>query len=160
VVRENVSAPDVIDFETGLDVLGYRSIIATSNAASYTGQNRVREIVIGCSEITRYSEFTELFERYCRSRIDSPKYSAAESYPCLTTHPWRYDTRDGYVWEEGSKRLRVADEQEREILSGFPEDWLTGLSFRTVARITGNAMIPQQVLPILQTIAEVERRTG
>jgi len=48
VLRENVPAPDVTDFTASLDMLGYRSVIITTNAYPYTGQNRTREIIVGC----------------------------------------------------------------------------------------------------------------
>lgn len=157
VVRENVPAPDVIDFEAALDVLGYRSVITTSNAAPYTGQNRTREIIVGCAQAARMRKFSMLYEQYSREGIDQAKHYQTEAYPCLTTHPWRYDARDGYVWEEGATALRVADADERTRLAGFSDGWLDGLSWRAVVRLTGNAVVPQQAYPIFKAIAEVEK---
>lgn len=155
VVRENVVASDVIDFAAALDVLGYRSVITTSNAAPYTGQNRTREIIVGHLKEAWIRKFELLYKQYCNEGIDKAKHYQTEAYPCLTTHPWRYDARDGYVWEEGTSALRVADADERVRLAGFPDGWLDGLSFRTVARLTGNAVVPQQAYPIFRAIAEM-----
>lgn len=156
ILRENVPASDVIDFKTGLDVLGYRTIIVTTNAAAYTGQNRIREIIVGCIESPGSCRFIKLFERYSRSRNIEKMHKKAEGYPCLTTHAYRYDPRDGYIWD-GQGALRVADNEERERLAGFPVGWLDGLFRATVARLTGNAVVSAGVEPILKVIAEIER---
>ena len=155
VLRENVPASDVIDFETSLDVLGYERIIGTSNAYEATGQNRTREFIIGCPSSSAKSRLILLLKQNGSNRNPETKSNKAEGYPCLTTHPWRYDARDGYMWD-GGPSLRVADRTERERLSGFPEGWTDSLSWRAMARVTGNAVVPQQVLPILRAIARVE----
>ncbi len=155
VVRENVPASDVIDFETALDVLRYERTIVTSNAYMATGQNRLREFVVGCPTPTAKSRFILFLEQNGGKGSVETKRFEAEGYPCLTTHPWRYDARDGYIWE-GGPSLRVADRTERERLSGFPEGWTDGLSWRRMATVTGNAVVPQQVYPILRAIADIE----
>lgn len=153
VLRENVPAPDVVDFETALDVLGYRPVIVTTNAAAYTGQRRIREFVVGCpSEIGR-SGILDILERQCSKRIDSTKCKLESFVPCLTTHPRRYGRGDCFVYEG---KMRVFDSLERTRLAGFPDLWLEGLGHYTVARLTGNAVVPAQCEPILQAIAKVE----
>ena len=155
VLRENVPASDVIDFEAGLDVLGYGAIIMETNACAYTGQNRQREFIIGCVEKTWISGFQKLYFRYRNEGIAQAIGKKTEGYPCLTTHAYRYDSRDGYIWD-GQGALRIADSEERTKLAGFPLGWLDGLSRSAVARLTGNAVVPAQVLPILRAIARVE----
>ena len=154
VLRENVPASDDKDFYAALELLGYRSIIIRTNAYSYTAQNRTRDIIVGCSEETKSIQFRLHFERQSRKRFDTSKYRKEEGYPCLTTHNKRYDSRDGYIWD-GSGSLRVADSDERTKLAGFPDGWLDGLSNTAVARVTGNAIVPQVAYEILRCIRAV-----
>ncbi len=158
VVRENVPASDDVDFEAALDVLGYKSIIITTNAAPYTGQNRQRDFIIGSIEKAWISKFQKFYFRYRNEGITQASSKKTEGYPCLTTHAYRYDSRDGYVWD-GQGALRVADSDEREKLAGFPIGWFDGLSQTAVARLTGNAVVSYQCLPILRAIVEIERCT-
>ncbi len=155
VLRENVPAPDVIDFETALDVLGYRTIIVKSNAAPYTGQRRIREFIVGCSSATRRSKFKNTFKRQCGKGIDAQSNKKEASAYCLTTNPKRYSSQDNFIWDSG--KIRILDQAERIKLAGLPDDWLDGLSQTAVARVTANAVVPAQCYPILRAIAEIER---
>lgn len=157
VLRENVPAPDDKDFSTALEVLGYGTVIIRTDANSYTGQNRKRDIIVGCLEETKMREFRKLYFRSGGNGNDKPKYENMETatYPCLTTHPARYDSRDGYIWD-GSGKLRSADQDERTRLTGFPDGWLDGLSKTATCRLTGNALVPQVVVPIMEAIKEIE----
>lgn len=155
VLRENVPASDDKDFSAGLEILGYRTVIIRTNAFAFTGQNRTRDIIVGCNQKASAEKFRFHFERQSRKGIDKKKYQKAEGYPCLTTHPCRYDARDGYIWD-GSGRLRTADKDERTKLAGFPAGWLEGLSKTAVARVAGNAVVPQVVVPIMEAIKEID----
>lgn len=156
VLRENVPASDDIDFYTTLEVLGYRSVIINTNAKTFTGQSRPRDIIVGCSRGWKMQRFRAIYQRHGSSRVDKKKSKNMPKslHPCLTTHPARYDSRDGYIWD-GSGKIRTANQGERERLSGFPVGWLDGLSKTAVCRATGNAVVPQIVVPIMEAIKEV-----
>jgi len=154
VLRENVPASDDQDFIACLELLGYRTVIIRTNSYPVTGQNRTRDIIVGCNQKTKAEKFRFHFERQSRKRINLQKHKKAEGYPCLTTHPCRYDARDGYIWD-GAGRLRTADKDERTKLAGFPAGWLDGLSKTAVARVTGNAIVPQVVVPIMKAIKKI-----
>lgn len=155
VLRENVPASDDKDFCAALELLGYRTIIVRTNSYPFTAQNRTRDIVVGCSNASKASAFRQHFEQQSRKRFNKTKYQKAEGYPCLTTLAHRYDSRDGYIWD-GGERLRVADKNERTKLAGFPNGWLDGLSKTAIARVTGNAVVPQTIYPIMLAIKEID----
>jgi site-specific DNA-cytosine methylase len=177
VLRENVPASDDKDFCVGLELLGYRTIIIRTNAYPFTGQNRTRDIIVGCNQTAKADKFRFHFERQSRKGLNTKKHNQAEGYPCLTTNPCRYDARDGYIWdcwptltarqggaiiedgyicETGRRGLRVADSDERTALAGFPSGWLDGLSKTAVARVTGNAIVPAVAAEIMKTIKQIE----
>jgi len=153
VLRENVPASDDTHFQTALELLGYRTVVIRANAAPFTGQNRVRDFIVGCVEDAGIRGFEKSYVRQGGLRPVETGQGAEEGYPCLTTHDRRYDARDGYIWE-GRGYLRVADRDERTKLSGFPEGWLGGLSNTRVARVTGNAVVPQVAEAIGRIIKE------
>ena len=155
VVRENVLAPDDIDFNTALELLGYRTIIIRANAFSITAQNRTRDFIVGCHKECKITNLRELFKRQSGYWLDTKGNKKAEGYPCLTTHRKRYDSRDGYIWD--GERLRVADKNERTKLAGFPEGWVNGFSETACAKMFGNAVIPQIVEIIGRAIMKAEK---
>lgn len=155
VLRENVPAPDVVDFETGLDVLGYRTVIVVTNAVLYTGQRRIREFVVGCPSETGRSGIMDILEQQSGEGINKAEHQKAFSIHCLPTRPKTYNSNDGFVYE---RKMRVLDSLERTRFAGFPDKWLEGLGHYTVARLTGNAVVPAQCEPILQAIAKIENQ--
>lgn len=143
VVRENVLAPDDVDFVAGLESLGYGSVIVRGDAAPFTGQSRVRDYIVGCNSSRRgcLSQFASQF-------IDGAgphpsRLGKREVAPALTCHRTRYDSRDCYVWEPDHAALRILDRREREALAGFPLGWTDGLSDAASAACLGNAAVPQ-----------------
>jgi len=157
VVRENVPASDDIDFVTALEILGYHTVIIRANAAAVTGQNRERDFIVGCPEKARLCKFIELCIRQSSNRDDTTECNQAKGYPCLSANRARWDARDGYVWD-GSGRLRVADKDERGRLAGLPSGWLDGLSETAVARVCGNAVVPQIAEWLGRRIIEADER--
>lgn len=154
VVRENVPSSDDIDFTTALEMLGYRTIIVSTNSAKITAQNRERDFIVGCNNENRFKRFLAVLPKHkINKRYAETKYEKTPAYPCLTTHPSRWDSRDGYIWT--GNKLRVASVEERLKLTGFPSNWLDGLPKSTAARMLGNAIVPQVAYIIMQKIKEV-----
>jgi site-specific DNA-cytosine methylase len=150
VVRENVPAPDSKDFIAALEALGYRAVIIRSDAATFTGQSRQRDFIVGASESAWHS-----FDGFLSKFEDGPgpyttRLGTRQVAPALTTHRTRYDSRDCYIWEGG--RLRILDGEEREAFAGFPPGWLAGLSEAACATVCGNAAVPANVAAIGRAI--------
>ena len=53
--------------------------------------------------------------------------------------------------------VRIADSEERRQLAGFPIGWLDGFSKTCVARMTGNAVVPQVAYKIMEAIVAAEK---
>jgi len=149
VVRENVPASDDVDFVACLEMLGYRTVIISTNAAMLTAQNRERDFIVGCYPENYRSFIQAIPVSQNDKRYAETKYQKTPAYPVLTTHPCRWDSRDGYVWDGFG--LRVADSEERRQLTGFPSGWFDGLSKTAVARMTGNAV----VVPVAEAIGKI-----
>jgi len=154
VVRENVPASDDVHFSTALEAIGYRTVIVSTNAVNATAQNRERDFIVGCPEKS-YKSFIEALP-VCENgkRYAETKHQKTPAYPVLTTHPCRWDARDGYIWDGSG--IRVADSEERCRLAGLPMGWLDGLSKTAVAKMTGNAVVPQVAYKIIKAIKDVD----
>ncbi|MGR3220745.1 MAG: DNA cytosine methyltransferase [Candidatus Anammoxibacter sp.] len=155
VVRENVPAPDDKDFTTALEMLGYRTAIVRTDAASVTGQSRQRDFVIGAGKKAWHS-FDDVVANFKGgSGGYTTRFGTRQIIPALTTHRMRYDSRDCYIWE-GGNRLRILDGEERETFAGFPTGWLAGLSETAYAAVCGNAVVPEVVAMIGRPIMAAE----
>jgi len=157
VVRENVPASDDVHFTAALESIRYRSVIISTNAAKITAQNRERDFIVANRDPAKIYRFIQMLPISKNGRrYAETKYQKTPAYPVLTTHPCRWDARDGYIWD--GQGLRVADSQERVALTGLPHGYLDGLSKTCVAQMTGNAVVPQVAYEIIKTIKEVEKR--
>ncbi|MFH2074668.1 MAG: DNA cytosine methyltransferase, partial [Pseudomonadota bacterium] len=152
VVRENVPAPDDVDFVAGLGTLGYGSIIVRANADTHTGQCRQRDIIVGCYK-TRGRDIRKCFPNFQDGAgTYTTRLGTREIIPALTTHRTRYDSRDCYIFD--NSRLRILDSEERERFAGFPSGWTAGFSPATRARMLGNSIVPQVAYEIIKAIME------
>lgn len=142
VVRENVPAPDAVDFAAGLEAIGYRVSALALDARDFTGQSRRREYLLGCpgSDAARRFEqavsVAAVGEGFSASRAEEETAIAA----CLTAHPMRLAAEDTYCWEPGVGRLRVLTGDEADALQGFPRGWTAGAPERVRRMMCGNAV--------------------
>lgn len=150
VLRENVPASDDCHFTAALEYLGYRTVIISTNSASLTAQNRERDIIVGCPKEAYGKFISSLPISKNGKRYAETKYKKMPAYPVLTTHPCRWDARDGYIFD--GIGIRVADSEERCQLAGFPVGWFKDLPKTTVARMTGNIVVPQIITIIGRAI--------
>jgi len=163
VLRENVVARDTQDCARAFVRLGYNTIILHLDSAGVTGQSRPREYLCGvlaAPGICPVAVFRER-TRMAGDRASSGKTQA--THPCLSTHPRRFDSRDGLICDTLTARggasvsqetfvhesgLRILAPVERERLQGFPDDWTDGHSFTARCRMLGNAM----TVPVVEWI--------
>ncbi len=157
VVRENVPAPDDVSFIASLEALGYRTLIVSTDAATYTGQKRSRDIIIGHPEETTLRSVEKLLVAPQHSRKFPSRLGTLQVVPCLTTNRTRYDSRDCYIWDG---RLRILDGEERQAVAGFPPGWLSGFSEACIARMCGNAIVPAVAEQIFRAIRAVTTEQG
>lgn len=154
VVRENVPASDDVDFIATLEMLGYRTVIVSTNSAKITAQNRERDFIVGCNKNEWFNRFISILPKHkINKRYAETKYEKTQAYPCLTTHASRWDPCDGYIWT--GEALRVASVEERIKLAGFPSDWLNGISKTRAVKMIGNSIVPQVAYIIMQQIKKV-----
>ncbi len=158
VVRENVPAPTVTDFDAALDALGYGTVIVRVDAAPFTAHRRIREFVIGHCGADR-NKLAEAFSD-CEHAAgpNQARLALASVSACLTTNRTRHNTDENYIFEPG-RGIRILDDRERESLAGFPEGWSDGLSSAAIARVCGNAVVPAVAQWIGKQIMEADHET-
>ena len=156
VLRENVPAPDVMEFGQGLEVLGYQHIVIKANSAQVTGQHRAREWVVGFDRRKIFDRFvgkttlaTDLAWD-CIKNMQTKERRLGTSLSCLSTRRHRMDTRDVYVYEGPQRGIRVLSHTERESLQGFPAGWTDGIPNSARERATGNAV----TVPVAKWLGE------
>ena len=156
VVRENVFAPDVVEFTLGLESLGYGMVVVGFDSRDFTGQSRRRQFVLGCSpgKTTRLrgsiSNAADDFG-FDSSRPEETTPIAA----CLTAHPSRMAAEDSYCFEPEKGGLRFLAPEECEALQGFPRGWTAGFSKSRRRIMLGNAVTVPIVRWIGSRIIEV-----
>ena len=160
VVRENVPAPNALDFALGLAALGYGVVAFALDARDFTAQSRRRDFLVGCPAADRAG-----FTRAVLDASDGHGFAASspeEEAPvaaCLTAHPMRMAAEDSYVFEPG-RGLRLLDTGEAEALQGFPRGWTAGFSRSRRRRMVGNAVNVGCAEWIGRRIMSYERRAA
>lgn len=159
VLRENVPADDVDDCWADLCRLGYDAIVIEADSAAVTGQSRPREYLCGVLGTARVCLQQVFHERQSSRRDTAAVQKAAPLAHCLTTNPWRFDSRDNYVLEPG-RGTRILAPIERERLQSVEPGWTDCVSDAQRAKLTGNAMTAELVRWFGERImlAEVARR--
>lgn len=141
VVRENVPASTVKWFDAALAALGYGTAIIRVDAVAFTGQSRVRDFIVGRYKTKRVELYRSMRSFVAYGPGPGPSsLGARQVAPALTCHRTRYDSRDCYIYRSG--QLRILDGDERCRLAGFLDDWASGFSEATQARMFGNAVVP------------------
>ena len=141
VLRENVVAPDVVEFVAGLEVLGYHCAVVETNSAAFTGQARKREFVVGFREKVARERFAGLVKQQSDEWVGSTGSKPTKAIGCITSRGRQAPGFDKtYVFEEKQGRLRSLTHAERESLQGWPIGWTSGLPHSARERITGNGV--------------------
>jgi DNA (cytosine-5)-methyltransferase 1 len=150
VVRENVPAPDVVDFRLALETLGYGTLVIGLDSRDFTSQSRRREFVIGCPPALR-PRLAGVISKAAQSfGFDQKSRQAEASFvACLTAHSDRMELAANYCYEPG-KGVRFLDPAEAEALQGFPRGWTSGFSRTCRHRMLGNAV----TVPVARWIGE------
>ena len=155
VVRENVPAPNIVEFALALEALGYGVVTFGLDARDFTGQSRRRQFCIGCP-----SHLTTHFARVVSDAADAFGFVSSRSEEetpiaaCITAHPCRMAAEDSYCYEPGHG-LRVLSPEECEALQGFPGCWTAGFSRSRRRIMIGRAVPPPMIEWIGRRIMEV-----
>ena len=141
VLRENVFAPDTVDFSGALALLGYRNVVIELDSAAFTGQSRRREFVVGFDTKSAIERFKVVVEKECNKGTYQKSNLPKAAITCLTSRgKGRNSIHDTYVYEGQKKGIRVLTHIERESFQGWPVGWTDGLPHSARERITGNGV--------------------
>ena len=141
VLRENVPAPDVVEFEAALAVLGYSNVIVEADSAAFTGQSRRREFVVGFDTKKAAQRFTDMVFRQSNEDDLSQCSTERQKLRCLNSRGRSgISIYQDYVYEGPGWGFRSFTHAERESLQGWPAGWTDGLPHSARERITGNGV--------------------
>ena len=158
VLRENVVAPDIVEFKAALEVFGYYCVIVETNSAAFTGQSRRREFVVGFDTNHATEKFSVVVEQESVEWDCSQGPGPAAAVRCLTTRgKGRNSIHDDYVYEGSERGLRSFTHTERELLQGWPIGWTDGLPHSARERMTGNGVTAPVAEWLGKIISEVCR---
>lgn len=140
VLRENVPAPDVVDFAAALDMLGYTTLVMFMDSAAFTGCRRLREFVVGFDRSESYERFKRLAYSKANKRLSQADSQEKTSLRCITCRSrGLYSTDYDYLYQEG-KGIRLYTLAERGLIQGLPPGWTGGIPNSARERGLGNAV--------------------
>lgn len=140
VVRENVYNPDVAEFELGLNLLGYNTIITEFDSKDFTRQSRKRLYCIGTLGHAATEIELAISQQKGYSGISSKKREEeSASISCIVARNSRYTAEETYIYEEGLG-LRILSCEERESFQGIPKGYTGGFPKSIRNKMIGNAM--------------------
>ncbi len=156
ILRENVIAPDVMEFKAVLDLLGYHCVIIEINSAAFTGQNRARQFVVAFDRNISAERLKVLVQKevYKETHQKSPQnLTPAHS---LDTGNRTCSFSQNYVYQEPGQ-IRSLTHLERELLQGWPTGWTDGVPHNARERMTGNGVTAPVAEYIGRIIFEANR---
>ncbi len=152
VLRENVIAPDVMEFKAGLEVLGYRCIVIATNSAAFTGQNRARQFVVAFDRAECTERFKVLVQREIHKETSDTIRRNLTPAHSLDTGNRTCSFSQNYVYSGGPRgRIRSLTHLERELLQGWPAGWTRGVPNSARERQSGNGVSA----PVAEFIGEL-----
>lgn len=163
ILRENVVAPDVVEFKSGLEVLGYTGVVIETNSMPFTGQSRARQIVVAFNTKELAKRFLVLVQKEANSLDDEAGPESVEAAKCLDTRGRSACSfSQNYVYEKSTGAIRSFTHTERELLQGWPSGWTDGVSNAARQRMTGNGVTSPMVEYfgniIMDTLTELCRK--
>ena len=150
ILRENVCAPDENEFQSALELLGYRNVIVGMDSSPFTGQSRKRSFLGGFDRQDTLGRFMALVKQASNYGISKESPSTLPPLSCLTTRAKRRNSVDETYVYEGPGRLRHLTHTERESLQGFPLGWTDGIPNSARERVVGNAV----TVPVAKWLGE------
>ncbi len=156
VLRENVLAPDVVDFTAALTMLRYRTVVVRMDSKSFTGQSRKRQFVVGFRENVAAQKFQTLLTKIVNNDSDRLLSKKHEATQCLNTRGrGGVSIYQDFIYEGPGRGLRCFTHSERESLQGWPIGWTDGLPHSARERITGNGV----TAPVAEWLGNIIKET-
>ncbi len=150
ILRENVLASDENEFQSAVELLGYRSVIVGMDSSPFTGQSRRRSFVAGFDRQNTLDRFMALVKQARNNGISKEGSPTQQALSCLTARAKRRNSPDETYVYEGSGRLRHLTHTERGSLQGFPPGWFDGIPNSARERAVGNAV----TVPVAKWLGE------
>ena len=141
VLRENVVAPDVMEFKAGMEVLGYHCIVIEANSAAFTNQSRNRQFMAGFRENAAIQRFSSIFAEKDLEDFGALCLPKQKTSQCLNTRGrGGVSIYQDFIYEPTIGEMRSHTHAERESLQGWPIGWTDGISNAGRERMTGNGV--------------------